>query len=216
MSLLTDSFESKQVPFFCNIRSSSRFYSFNKRIIANPLKVEAIVQFPPPCTILQFQSLQGKVKFLRHFITNYAEIKKGFMDLLKKNIPFHWDEANQFAFEVLKSALTTTPLLRPPNYNQDFLLYLVAKESTIGMVLVQEDHFLTKYVIYYLIRGLVGLELNYSHVEKLALVVVHDVQWFCHYILFRKTTIIDVVNLFQYVLTRPIIGGKISRWIVVL
>jgi hypothetical protein len=42
------------------------------------------------------------------------------------------------------------PLLWPPNYNKDFLLYLVAAESTIGMVLVQEDDLFSEYVIYYL------------------------------------------------------------------
>jgi hypothetical protein len=84
------------------------------------------------------------------------------------------------------------------------------------MVLVQEDDVLSEYVIYYLSRGLVGLELNYSHVEKLALAVVHVVQRFCHYILFHKTTIIAIVNPFQYVLTRRVIGRKISIWIVVL
>jgi hypothetical protein len=133
------------------------------RIMVNPLKVEAIIQFPPPCTILQLQSLQGKVNFLRRFIANYAEITKGFMRLLKKDVPFFWDEAAQRSFDTLKHALTTAPLLRPPNYNKDFLLYLAATESTIGMVLVQEDDSFSEYVIYYLSGGLVGPELNYSH-----------------------------------------------------
>ena len=70
------------------------------------------------------------------------------------------------------------------------------------MVLVQEDYFLSEYVIYYLCRALVGLELNYSHIEKLALTAVHAVQRFRHYILFRKTTIIVILNPFQYVLTQ--------------
>jgi hypothetical protein len=47
-------------------------------------------------------------------------------------------------------------------------------------------------------------------------VAVHAVQWFHHYILFRKTTIIAIVNPFQYVLTRWVISGNISRWIFVL
>jgi hypothetical protein len=34
--------------------------------------------------------------------------------------------------------------------------------------------------------------------------------------MFRKTTIIAVVNPFQYMLTRWVIGGKINRWIVIL
>jgi hypothetical protein len=184
--------------------------------MVDPLKVEAIVQLPPPRTILQLQSLQGKANFLRRFIANYAEIAKGFMRLLKKDVPFHWDDVAQCSLEALKHALTTASLLRRPNYNKDFLLYLAAAESTIGMVLVQEDDLLSKYVIYYMSRGLVKPELNYSHIEKLALAAVHDVQQFCHYVMFRKTTVIVVVNLFQYVLTRQVIGRKISRWIVVL
>ena len=65
------------------------------------------------------------------------------------------------------------------------------------MVLVQEDDLLEEYMIYYLSRGLVGPELNYSHIQKLVLAPVHAVQWFCHYILFRKTIIISIVNIFQ-------------------
>jgi hypothetical protein len=170
--------------------------------MVDPLKVESIIQLPPPRTILQLQSLQGKSNFLRRFITNYAEITKGFMRLLKKDVPFFWDEATQCSFDALKHALTTTPLLQPPKYNKDFLLYLAAVESTIGMVLVQEDDSLLEYVVYYLSQGLIGPELNYSHIEKLALAAVHAVQRFRHYVMFRKTTVIVVMNPFQYMLTR--------------
>jgi hypothetical protein len=142
------------------------------------------------------------VNFLRRFIANYAEITKGFMCLLKKYVPIFWDEAAQHSFNALKLALTTASLLRPPNYNKEFLLYLVAAESTIGMVLVQEDDSFSEYVIYYLSQGLVGPKLNYTHLEKLVLVAVHAIQRFRHYVLFRKTTIVAVMNPFQHMLTR--------------
>jgi hypothetical protein len=132
---------------------------------------------------------------------NYVEINKVFMHILKKGVPFFWDESAQGTFEALKCALTSAPLLQPPDYNRDFLLYLVTTESNISMVLVQEDDMLEDHVIYYLSRGLVGPELNYSHVEKLTLATVHVVQRFCHYILLHKTTVITVVNPFQYLLT---------------
>jgi hypothetical protein len=51
------------------------------------------------------------VNLLRHFIANYSEIKKGFMHLLNKDVPFHWDDAAQRSIEALKHALTTAPLL---------------------------------------------------------------------------------------------------------
>jgi hypothetical protein len=90
------------------------------------------------------------VNFLRRFIANNAEITNGFMRLLKKDIPFYWDDAAKCSFDALKHALTTAPLLRPPNYNKYLLLYLAAAESTIGMVLVQEDDLFSEYMIYYL------------------------------------------------------------------
>ena len=77
---------------------SGRLLSFivaNDGIRVDPLKVEAITQLPLPRTILQLQSLQGKANFLRRFIANYAEITKGFMRLLKKGVPFIWDNRAQ-------------------------------------------------------------------------------------------------------------------------
>jgi hypothetical protein len=63
-------------------------------IMVNPFKVEAIVHFPPPYTIPQLQSLQRKANFLQHFVAKYVEITKGFMRLLKKGVPFCWDESS--------------------------------------------------------------------------------------------------------------------------
>ena len=64
----------------------------NDGIRIDPLKVEALMNLPPPRTILQLQSLQGKANVLRRFIVNYAEITKGFMRLLKKGVPFIWHD----------------------------------------------------------------------------------------------------------------------------
>jgi len=105
--------------------------------------------------------------------------------------------------------------LSPPDYARDFLLYLVAAESTIDMVLVQEDDALSEHIIYYLSRSIVGPELRYSPIEKLDLVVIHVFQQLHHYILLRKMFILVVVNPFQFVLSRRVIGGKYNQWIVI-
>jgi hypothetical protein len=47
-------------------------------IRVDPLKVEAILNLPPPSTLHQLQSLQGKENVLRQFIPNYDELMKGF------------------------------------------------------------------------------------------------------------------------------------------
>ena len=185
-------------------------------IRVDPSKVEAIIKLPPPSSLRQLQSLQGKANFLCRFIPNYTEVTKGFTRLLKQNAQFFWDEIAQQSFDALKHALTHAPLLHPPNYNQDYFLYLAASHSTIGMVLVQEDEFGVEHVIYYLSRTLNPTELKYSHVEKLALAAVQAVQRFRHYILLRKTTVISDCNPMIYILTRQLLGGKYSKWIVIL
>ena len=95
--------------------------------------------------------------------------------------------------------MLSAPLLCPLDYSRDFILYLAASESTIRVVLVQEDDSLVEHVIYYLSCALAGPELRYSHVEKLALAAVYAVQRLRHYILLRTTTIVADVNPFQYV-----------------
>ena len=120
----------------------------------DPLKVQAILDMPSPSTLLQLQSLQGKANFLRRFVQNYAEIAKGYTRLLRRDIPFFWDEEAQRSFEALKEALVNASLLHPPNYTRDFTLYLAASHATIGMVLAQEMDDRQEHVIYYLSKGL--------------------------------------------------------------
>jgi hypothetical protein len=87
------------------------------RIQVDPLKVEAILNLPAPSTLLQLQSLQGKANFLRRFIPNDVELKKGLTRLRKKGYEFVWDDIANKAFEALKLALTRTPLLFPSDYS---------------------------------------------------------------------------------------------------
>jgi hypothetical protein len=158
------------------------------------LKVEAILNLPPPSSLCQLQSLQGKANFLRRFIPNYTELTLGFTRLLKRGSEFVWDTTANKDFKALKLTLTRTPLLFPPNYSHDYFLYLAASDSTIAMVLIQEDNSHDEHVIYYLSRSLTTTETKYLHVEKLALAAIQAVQRFRHYILLRNTTVISNCN----------------------
>eukprot|EP00253_Pinus_taeda_P022868 PITA_22868 len=55
------------------------------------------------------------------------------MHLLREGVPFVWDDFAQRSFDALKKALVSAPLLSPPDYGRDFLLYLAAVESTIAV-----------------------------------------------------------------------------------
>ena len=61
------------------------------------------------------------------------------MHLLKRDTPFYWDEWAKESFDALKQALASAPVLSPPDYSHDFLLYVAASQETIGMFMVKED-----------------------------------------------------------------------------
>jgi hypothetical protein len=175
-----------------------------------------VINIPTPSSLCRLQSLQGKANFLHRFILNYAKLTLGFTRLLKKGSEFVWDTTVNKSFEALNMSLTHTPLLFPPDYSHNYFLYLAASDYTIAMVLIQEDDSHDEHVIYYLSRRLTPTETKYLHVEKLALAAVQVVQRFRHYVLSRKTTIISNYNPMQHILTHQLLGGKYSKWIVIL
>ena len=102
----------------------------------DPLKIAAILSLPTPTNIVKLQSLQGKENFLCHFVCNFVEKMHGYMHLLKKDTPLFWDDQAQRYFDHLKHALTHSPMIHPPDYSKDFLLYVSSSTNNIGMVLV--------------------------------------------------------------------------------
>jgi hypothetical protein len=193
-----------------------RFIVSQSGITMDPLKVQAITKIPPPRNLRQLQSLQGKANFLRRFVPDYATRAHSFLRLLCHDIPFHWDEHAQKAFDDLKMALSNAPLISSPDYNRDYILYISASVVSVAGVLVQigdDDH---EHVIYYISKNLSGPPLKYNHEEKLALAVILAVQKLRHYILLRTTKVIADSNPMQYLLSRRQINGKFSRWIIIL
>ena len=101
---------------------------------------------------------------------------------MKKGVPFHWDQVAQASFDDVKDHLVRASLMYPPNYQNDYFLYIVAAKTTIAMVLVQVEDGI-EHPIYYLSRNLNDMEVKYSYMEKLSLAIVQAIQRFPHYIL---------------------------------
>ena len=91
-------------------------------------------------------------------------------------------------------------LLSSLDYSRYIFLYLAATESMLGIFSVQEDDSTWEHMIYYLSKGISSPKFYYSHVHKLYLVVVHDVQWFRNYILPREIILLEDTNPMQHIL----------------
>ncbi|KAK0596062.1 hypothetical protein LWI29_012502 [Acer saccharum] len=85
------------------------------------------------------------------------------------------------AFDTLKDALTTTPVIVPPNWELLFELMCDASDYAIGAVLGQRVD-KVPHVIYYASRTLNEAQLNYSTTEKELLAVVFALEKFRAYL----------------------------------
>ena len=60
-----------------------------------------------------------------------------YVNLIKKGVHFTWDNMCKKAFEQMKNALSSTPVLAFPCYGLPFILDVDASESGLGAVMSQ-------------------------------------------------------------------------------
>jgi len=77
-------------------------------------KIDLIANLPPPACVKDIRSFLGHVGFYRRFIQNFSKIAKPLTNLIAKDVPFHFSEKCLNAFNRLKEALTSAPILYPP------------------------------------------------------------------------------------------------------
>ena len=88
-----------------------------------------------------------------------------------KGVKFFWSESCVNAFNRLKRAFISAPVLAFPDFNEQFLLYVYASSTGIGFALAQVQNG-KEVVIAYNGRGLNQAERNYTTTEREALALV--------------------------------------------
>ncbi|RVX04754.1 Retrovirus-related Pol polyprotein from transposon 297 [Vitis vinifera] len=83
-------------------------------------KVQAIMEWSVPTKVMELRSFLGLANYYRRFIKGYSNRVSPLNDLLKKDNPWEWSMQCQMAFEGLKEAVSTEPVLRFPDLDLPF------------------------------------------------------------------------------------------------
>jgi hypothetical protein len=179
-------------------------------------KIEVIEQLPPPVNIKGIQSFLGHAGFYRWFIKDFSHVARPLTNLLAKDVPFEFDDACLKTFETLKKALTSAPIIQPPNWSLPFEIMCDTSDYAVGVVLGQSKDKKHHHAIAYARKTLSGPQLNYATTKKELLAVVFAIDKFRSYLVGAKVIIYTDHAALKYLLTKKDAKPRLIRWILLL
>ena len=176
-------------------------------IAVDPGKTEAIRNWPTPSSPFEVRSFHGLAQFYRQFVRNFSSLAAPLTELPK--LPrFEWSALADRAFQQIKVALTTAPVLWLPDFDKLFDVATDASGVSIGAVLSQELH-----PISYLSEKLSDAKSRYSNYDRELYAVVQALRFWRHYLLHREFTLHSDHEALRFLHTQQKLNARHGRWV---
>ena len=176
-------------------------------------KAEAIREWPRPQTKKQVRTFVGLASYYRRFVPHFASLSAPLTDLTKSRLPdrIQWTEETEKAFQGLKEALCSGPVLVTPDFTKPLVVQTDASETGVGAVLSQlqegEEH-----PIIYISRKLLPREKKYSTIEKECLAIKWALEVLKYYLLGRHFTLVTDHAPLVWMSRNKETNARVTRW----
>ena len=182
-------------------------------ISLTPMRIAAIQQYPMLTTPTQVRAFLGLTGYYRKFVKDYAKIALPLYELTCRDVPWRWTTRQQHAFDTLKAALISEPILRRPDFNKPFILQTDWCKEAVAACLSQLDEATGyDYAVYYASKKLSGPQINWSASEGECYAVVWATKLFRPYLLGTHFIIQTDHAALKWLMTTKDFTGKLARW----
>src|SRR5579859_8140581 len=147
----------------------------------DPAKVDSITSWPALKSPHDIHVFLGLANFYWRFIKNFSELATPITTRLRKNRKFQWTDEAQSAFDELRTAFTSAPILRHFDPSLPVVLEADSSDFAVGSVISQKDpengvlHPITFHS-----RKFNSAELNYEIYNKEMLAIVETMDQYRH------------------------------------
>lgn len=182
-------------------------------LMMDPKKVQAVTDWASPKTVRDVQCFLGFANFYRIFIKNYSQVAAPLTRLTCKD-KLEWTPAAQKAFEDLKVAFTTAPILVHPDFTKAFYMETDASDFALGAVLSQMGEDGKLHPIAFYSRKFSAAEINYEIHDKELLAIVDSFQEWRHLLEGAAHPVVvytDHKNL-EYFTSARVLNRRQARW----
>jgi len=188
-------------------------------IYPNDEKIEVIKTWPVPRTKKHLKSFLGLVGFFRDYVPHFATVAYPLTELLAHSKPdkLAWDKSHQMAFDCLRNALMSKPVLRPPDPTKGYIITADTSSVALSAILMQRgDGDATSYVISYASRKLLPREQKYPIVELELMAIVFGLKKFNHWVYGRPIEVFTDHRPLQWLNSLTKHSARLARWSLVL
>ncbi|KAJ9543636.1 LOW QUALITY PROTEIN: hypothetical protein OSB04_023343 [Centaurea solstitialis] len=177
-------------------------------------KLEVIMQLPEPSSAKGIRSFLGHAGFYRRFIKDFSKITKPLCNLLHVDQAFDFTSECKVAFEKIKKALVTAPIVVAPDWKLPFEVMCDASDWAVQFWVRNAKKIF--HPIYYASKTLIDAQINYTTTEKELLAVVFAFDRFRSYLIGAKVIVHTDHSAIKYLMSKADAKPRLIRWVLLL